>query len=380
MGTLVFSALFVTPSQARAKTGIFEDDKNDWDEDDFFSSKEKQVEASPQQQTRSGDHDHSHHEPPPVLSAGPLGSPQNWNTGSGGGSQMGNFAGHNESCTPTGKSCVLENKQECSATDGTGRCICIANYIYVRRTETCWPIIKAEEETCAHDIQCQAGKWGQHSRCSERTAKCECFDHTTGGKREMVLVEGGCFIKKTLGDLCNTHEECDKTIRGDAYCKLGDHHSSGGQNYNGSCQCRDTHMWWRPLNACLRLATKLKDDCKITEQCKKGSLGGLSECTQDAKCECLESHNDKDVVYYGTLAKCFERREYNETCTNEDECKASLGPDVKCDVTEEYPDERVCHCPKGITCRNSGIIHASSAYSMALCVGVAVIGRSLLMT
>jgi hypothetical protein len=132
-------------------------------------------------------------------------------------------------------------------------------------------------------------------------------------------------------------------------------------------------MFWKATESCLKLSTKIDDPCIITEQCKTGSLGRYSRCSpENATCECYSSHpNATEVVYYERLQKCFRRKEYNETCENADECRASLGPDVECGPTEEFPNESVCYCPKGKVCRSSAFSTIFAAPSYTTTLGIA---------
>jgi len=198
-------------------------------------------------------------------------------------------------------------------------------------------------------------------------------------------VDGVCYVHKSPGDLCNSHEECDRPIKGSAYCQSGNYTGGGGnKNFTGSCQCRDTHVWYFPMKECLVRSTKLNDPCVVSQQCREGSLGSLSRCNNEtAKCECYGGpDNSTEVVYYNTpaLKKCFLRKQYNDTCEENLECRASLGPDVVCDVTDDSPHEKVCHCPKGKVCRSSGvstILGGNSPYTMGVACTAAVIGMTI---
>jgi len=103
---------------------------------------------------------------------------------------------------------------------------------------------------------------------------------------------------------------------------------------------------------------------------------------QTSTCECRIEGNSTEAVYYKAQNKCYPKKAYNETCEVDDDCRASLGPDVLCGTTEEYPGEKVCHCPKGNVCKSSGfsnILGASSPYTMGVACTAAVIGMTISM-
>lgn len=380
---LTSATLFITPTQARAKADFDDDDGWDssWEEneetDNSGNGGNVNTNADPKTVNAVPQEDHSHHH---LLGASVLGSgpeaPKQFSEGV----QNSNQAAFNESCSPTGKKCFNPDNLICSTTDGAGRCVCREGYVYVREMESCWVIPRSDQDPCGHDIQCHEGKWGRISRCNKGPGRCECYDYSSNGRTPTKLVDGVCYIQKDVGALCNTNEECNGPIPGEAYCLPGDHSSSGGQNFNGSCQCRDTHWWHNPLKECVLLATKPGDTCKVTEQCRKSSLGDNSRCeTASATCKCGPPRaNEEDVpeaVYYEQLKKCFLKKEYNDTCLEVDECRASLGPDVECSTTEDSPEEMICHCPRGKVCRNSAF--SVGPTSGTWIISVAVIGVTL---
>ncbi|CAL8093525.1 unnamed protein product [Orchesella dallaii] len=301
-----------------------------------------------------------------------------------------NQAVFNENCSPTVK-CHNPDNLVCSSPDGTGNCVCKEGYVYVHQAETCLVIPKSDQDPCAHDIQCHEGKWGKVSRCN-KDARCECYDYLSYGSQETVLVDGVCYIKKSVGAPCSTNEECNP-IPGEAYCKPGDRYLVGGiqctiingeiQCLGGTCQCKDTHLWFKPLSECLLLASKPGDACKVNEQCMM-YLGRYSRCdTSSGTCKCGPPRSNEadipDSFFYEPLQKCFVKKTYNSPCEEKDECVASLGPDVLCGKSEDYPETNTCHCPSGRVCRNQNNAFRVVPSSDSWTISVAGVGMKLAM-
>lgn len=230
-------------------------------------------------------------------------------------------AGHKQNCNLTYKySCGDKStKLVCSPkwNNGTGQCICESGQVYEDSTQKCWPTIgRNSNQKCYHDVQCIAGDWGSNSRCNE--GKCECFHLETDGNTEMVLEDGGCRVKRL---------------------------------------CEEKFIFASKLQKCLPVASKYGDDCEIDKQCQMGALGNLSRCFIEngesvGYCECYSESGR--TAYYPYPSKCYMRKQYNDSCTDHNECRASLGRRVKCDfqLDSENYNKLTCYCPTGIVCRS----------------------------
>lgn len=361
----ISTSFLVKSTQARADGWGWSEEESEEEKDDGYQSRSiAGVSDSDDYQDHSN---HSDNDGDKFVGAGILSGPGDGKQGAGG-VQGSNFAVHGEACSPTGKSCLNTGNLRCS----DGRCICTDGHVYVRATEFCDTIPKSSQDTCRHDIQCHAGSWGNHSRCSKKEGKCECYDYHHNGRRETVRIGGVCYINKTLGDLCHFHEDCDKPMKGGSYCQFGDYESLG-MKYNGSCQCKEGYIWHNPLKRCVEVASKEGDSCFVTVQCKNGTLGPLSRCSEmSAKCECWDWANNAPGAYHDELRRCFLRKEYNESCSSKEECQASLGRGVECGPRDEVAyDVNVCYCPKGAKCKASNVLVSFSLTILLIVVGLA---------
>ncbi|CAL8093521.1 unnamed protein product [Orchesella dallaii] len=362
---LTSAALLINPTQASAKADFYDSDEDwvswyteeDWttsegDEDTHSDSGIGGNVEPKSVGTQDSQFYHSNHQHI-IHTAGVFNSSP----------EVPNQAVFNENCSPTVK-CHNPDNLVCSATDGTGKCVCKEGYVYLRHTESCSVIPKLDQEICKYDIQCHERNWGKISRCSKVSMRCECYDYLSNGRQDTGLVEGVCYIKKSVGAPCNTSDECHGHIRGETYCKPGDRYSAGGihctiingeiQCSGGTCQCKDTHLWFKPLSQCLLWTTKPGSACKVNEHCMM-FLGRYSRCdTSSGTCKCGPPRsNEADIpesVFYEPLRKCFLKKAYNDTCEENYECIASLGPDVTCGKTEDSPEMNTCHCSGGRVC------------------------------
>jgi hypothetical protein len=261
----------------------------------------------------------------------------------------GNIAPYNESCAYM--TCNGAANMECSA----GKiCTCIANYVYIRSQERCYPIAVGEMD-CEFNDQCHAARWGKLSRCSRTEGKCECYDIETSGKREITNVKGVCMVKKNIEDICTESAECQATIKGEVTCDYPDSSVNPGREAR-ICRCANNYIWNNLLDECVKIATDgLASTCKSDIQCQVGSLGDMSRCSADTKlCECHDpaKPGNQNVVFYKPRTKCFAKKDFNDTCREHDECKASISSQAECLVTqnEDGVKQETCQCPEGKTC------------------------------
>jgi hypothetical protein len=172
------------------------------------------------------------------------------------------------------------------------------------------------------------------------------------GKREMVMVKGVCVIKRNLGDPCSEKSECD-SILGEVICDLPDASANPGYATK-QCRCAKGYFWVNLLDECMKIATEgLASDCKSDEQCALGTLGEMSRCSREVKkCECYNSLNPgkENVVFYKPRGKCFGKKDWNDTCREDDECRASISSKAECLSSPDIVGENTCQCPAGKVC------------------------------
>lgn len=219
--------------------------------------------------------------------------------------------GYNQSCGHSGISCEVHFI--CSSNNGSGKCTCPSQTVYIPTTNKCWSIPNSEHNGCKFPIQCQSGSFGKYSRCNVKTEKCECVKIALNQK--VVLLNGVCVLQKESNEI-----------------------------------------------------TAYNKNCQFTKQCQDWGLGSLGICNGLGKCDCSGNY----TLYYNKLDKCFLRKQYFERCQSDEECQANLGPKVKCG---RRLDERetTCFCPTGRVCRDqlgtsSAGILAFNYYQVKFCL------------
>lgn len=118
--------------------------------------------------------------------------------------------------------------------NATKVCKCSPGYIpdagkEINNPRLCLPVGKDESSACQIDEQCHAGI-GPLSRCFSGT--CQCAD-VVAWQGEAVFYKDRCYLKRALGDPCESDTQCKAGINENAVC---DKHESYIQ-YEKVCTC-----------------------------------------------------------------------------------------------------------------------------------------------
>jgi hypothetical protein len=114
------------------------------------------------------------------------------------------------------------------------------------------------------------------------------------------------------------------------------------------CTCQAFYAWDEELKECLPYATQgLESPCKRDFQCSAHeALGPHAMCSEvTGFCECSNplASETKNIFFYET--RCVEEKNFNEDCSIDQECIASLGKDSFC-----HPETQTCVCAAGGIC------------------------------
>lgn len=119
---------------------------------------------------------------------------------------------------------VIGGQVECTILNG---CQCKAYHIPLKQLglgrEECLPIArKGPLSLCKNDEQCLAGM-GLFSRCfkSSYPFNCQCYDKGTNSTDNLIYskVKELCVPKKSLGDECESDDECKESLGKGGICK-----------------------------------------------------------------------------------------------------------------------------------------------------------------
>lgn len=370
LASVTILSLISDHHQTEARAAFGDDDDFDWAKDSE-ESEEKAVAAPvttakpavqppiaalipstsaplPAPKAFSGEHQHQ------------MPGPSNSNVNSGFQSGNNPISGYNETCGHSEYSQRCDGEKNMACSMATNKCICDESssdhYVYVKSETKCLQVsARSTDFSCRGAEQCQRGPLGLYSSCVE--GRCECIQNF--GNSEVIRHEDKCYLKKRLGDYCETAEQC-VTISGKAICELPPQNTGGigndvvPVNATKVCLCEDGYVagleFDTQTSECLPKGTE-NSQCKVDLQCTS-AMGALSRCFQE-RCECRDvvSGKSETVFHQG---KCYIRRELQGPCNEDIECQASH-PNSECVRHPSYAEyDKVCVCPEGKTCEKSG--------------------------
>ncbi|CAL8144393.1 unnamed protein product [Orchesella dallaii] len=183
------------------------------------------------------------------------------------------------------------------------------------------PVNLCENKDCSETL-------GKYSTCDENTGECICKD-VEKDSRPTRIVDGKCLINRGINDECETHEECNATIVGNAWCHL----ESTTKRF---CQCEMFHYFDENIGECLGLArigalSPCKEDLQCTGSTEVGiGLGPNSRCSKETNtCECKLGPNNQKGFLHENL--CVYEMKMGDPCTLDRECEITMpDKDVIC--------------------------------------------------
>ncbi|ODM93903.1 hypothetical protein Ocin01_12771 [Orchesella cincta] len=195
-------------------------------------------------------------------------------------------------------------------------------------------------ENLCQNVDCEE-TLGKYSACDENTGECICKD-VEQGTRPLRIIDGKCWINRGINDPCKSHEECNATITGNAWCHLD------LATRNRFCQCEMYNYFDESLGECLELARDgLFSPCKTDLQCTGSKevgtgYGPNAECSQESNvCQCKLGPDNQNGFLHMHL--CVYEMKMGDACTLDRECEITLpDKDVFCS-----PATKTCSCREG---------------------------------
>ncbi|KAJ6638602.1 hypothetical protein Bhyg_11339 [Pseudolycoriella hygida] len=241
----------------------------------------------------------------------------------------------------------------------TRKCSCRRNYFALNHLRSCIKPTDGLGNSCTEQSQCSPFGAAFCPGLDQRRL-CTCHTYAVYDAKSQL-----CVPKTGLGSLCRpTSDDCstreantvctnnnlcsckDKFIEVDGKCKPGENvdctqdsdcamKNSECINDNNEinknvCKCKKGFLFIK--DDCLKEANEYNEECTENEQCKP-LLGDLGKCI-NLTCTC-EQH-----LQYNK-GKCYEKKALGEKCTRSSECFVTAEPEnIEC-------RNAVCECPFG---------------------------------
>ena len=162
-----------------------------------------------------------------------------------------------------------ESRAKGSSTISKSRCICDVGYTEALESDQCMP--KELGDKCVIDDDC--AKWDPNSFCKHVKGVgsfCQCnLGYLAKSSSEHTLVSRlgnrrhGLCRKRTLGDMCSFHNDCDEAVRLSACLPCVEEH----RNYN---ECRNA--------------------CDVNGEGQANDTQASSNCNSTKVCMCLDGY------------------------------------------------------------------------------------------
>uniref|UniRef100_A0A336M3Z1 CSON011761 protein n=1 Tax=Culicoides sonorensis TaxID=179676 RepID=A0A336M3Z1_CULSO len=217
-----------------------------------------------------------------------------------------------------------------------GQCICQEGYFIVEenKIKKCHKVANNIGEPCFYQEACQLS-FGADSECINGTCQCKPNSHFVPKDvigeyckvssncigKEIVCRSGKCECPFTSHTNAN-RTYCHRTIQLGEPCSSNEECIAEHSMCHEFCICRAGYILNSNKTGCLKIASKLYDDCEIDDQCL--TTIGCSKCGENNTCICAKGYHDVNYKCFSSIALGY-RCDRNENCvTPLSECKKGI--------------------------------------------------------
>ncbi|CRL03034.1 CLUMA_CG016428, isoform A [Clunio marinus] len=210
-----------------------------------------------------------------------------------------------------------------SGTFRNNKCVCRNDEFYQPNMRSCIKSASGINTSCTQPSQCTP--YGAAFCPTLQPRRCQCYDYARYNAATEL-----CELKEGLGEYCETNKNCkvENTV-----CTT-----------KNTCECKQNFVAQNESEC----KPSFGAECEVTEDCAfenaECKLEVVDEITSTVT-STIEKYQCKED-FVGVGEKCLEKaKSYNDTCTENDQCKPLLGDKATC-------NESKCNCDESLHLKN----------------------------